>query len=195
LNYVASARSWTQSRGTPTATVDSPPRTIRLGCGRRAGACERKSFVAFRLLYATSTDHISAFTINQSTGAPGTPLTMTGRNQNLGMVVSATLGHLYVSDFLNDAVDGFAINSSSGGLTPVSGSPFPAGAQPPVRAVSRMSSPVTPIYMSRISMPVQLPGLRSTRPAGSLHRFPALPFPQATLRCKRREITSASSCM
>jgi 6-phosphogluconolactonase (cycloisomerase 2 family) len=82
-------------------------------------------------LYATSTDHILAFTIDQSTGALGAPLAMTGPNQSLGMVASVTLGHLYVSDFLNDAVDGFSINSSSGGLTAIPGSPLPLGGTPP----------------------------------------------------------------
>jgi hypothetical protein len=42
-----------------------------------------------------------------------------------------TLGHLFVSDFLTDAVDGFSINSTSGGLTPITGSPFPVGSTPP----------------------------------------------------------------
>lgn len=82
-------------------------------------------------LYATSTDHISAFTINQSTGALGTPLAMPGPNQTLGMVATVSLGHLYVSDFLNDAVDAFSINSSSGGLTAITGSPFALGGTPP----------------------------------------------------------------
>jgi hypothetical protein len=115
-------------------------------------------------LYATSTDHISAFTINQSTGALSAPLTMAGPNQSLGMVATVTLGHLYVSDFLNDGspfplggtppgagglsaivsagtyvyatelnagtVAGFAFDSTSGKLTPVPGSPFPAGNTP-----------------------------------------------------------------
>jgi 6-phosphogluconolactonase len=84
-----------------------------------------------QFLYATSTDHILAFTINQSTGALGTPLAMTGSNQSTGMAATVTLGHLYVSDFLNDAVDGFSINSSTGALTAVSGSPFPLGGAPP----------------------------------------------------------------
>jgi len=78
-------------------------------------------------LYATSTDHILAFTINQSTGALGTPLAMAGPNQSIGMAATNTLGHLYVSDFLNDAVDGFSINSSSGGLAAITGSPFLLG--------------------------------------------------------------------
>ncbi len=82
-------------------------------------------------LYATSTDHILAFTMDPATGALSTPLTMTGPNQSVGMVASVTNGHLYVSDFLNDAVDGFSINSSTGGLTPVTGSPFSLGGMPP----------------------------------------------------------------
>lgn len=84
-----------------------------------------------QFLYATSADHILAFTINQSTGALGTPLAMTGPNQSIGMAATVTLGHLYVSDFLNDAVDGFSINSSTGALTAITGSPFPLGGTPP----------------------------------------------------------------
>jgi 6-phosphogluconolactonase (cycloisomerase 2 family) len=82
-------------------------------------------------LYATSVDHISAFTINQSTGALGTPAAMTGPNQSLGLVANVSSAHLYVSDFLNDAVDCFTINSSSGGLTAITGSPFALGGTPP----------------------------------------------------------------
>ena len=82
-------------------------------------------------LYATSTDHILAFTIDPSTGALGAPLSMTGPNQSLGMAATVSLGHLYVSDFLNDTVDGFSINSRTGGLTAIAGSPFSLGGAPP----------------------------------------------------------------
>ena len=44
-------------------------------------------------LYATSANHILAFSINPSTGALGTPLSMAGPNQSTGMVASNTLGH------------------------------------------------------------------------------------------------------
>src|ERR1700729_2780793 len=81
-------------------------------------------------LFATSTDHILAFTINQSSGALSTPLAVTGPNQSTGMVAS-TAGQLYVSDFLNDDVDGFSINSSSGALTTIANSPFSLGGTPP----------------------------------------------------------------
>jgi 6-phosphogluconolactonase len=82
-------------------------------------------------LYATSPDHILAFTIDQSTGALGSPSAIAGPNQSTGMVSTVTLGHLYVSDFLNDTVDGFSVNATSGALTAMLGSPFPVGGTPP----------------------------------------------------------------
>jgi 6-phosphogluconolactonase len=82
-----------------------------------------------QFLYATSPNQILAFAINQSTGALSTPQVMAGPNQSNGMV-AAPFGQLYVSDFLNDAVDGFTI-SSSGALSAVPGSPFSLGGAPP----------------------------------------------------------------
>lgn len=94
--------------------------------GPCADNCQNNEF-----LYATSPGHISAFIINQSTGALSAPLAVSGPNQSIGMVGSVTLGHLFVSDFVGDAVEGFSIDSNSGGLTPVGGSPFPIGGTPP----------------------------------------------------------------
>lgn len=109
-----------------------------LGCNGGSSSTSKSCFgpcsspPTAEFLYATSTDHILAFTIDQSTGALGAPLAMTGPNQSLGMVAAKTsVGYLYVSDFLNDAVDGFSINSSSGGLTPVTDSPSHVGIMPP----------------------------------------------------------------
>jgi 6-phosphogluconolactonase (cycloisomerase 2 family) len=82
-------------------------------------------------LYATSPDHVLGFTVDQSTGALSAPSVVAGPNQSTGITGTLTLGHLYVSDFLNDTVDGFSINSSTGALTPVTGSPFPLGGTPP----------------------------------------------------------------
>jgi len=81
-------------------------------------------------LYATSPNQILAFKINSSTGALGTPLAMPGPNQSIGMTATG-FGNLYVSDFLNDSVDGFSINPSTGGLTAIAGSPFSLGGTPP----------------------------------------------------------------
>ena len=80
-------------------------------------------------LYATSINHVLAFTIDQSSGALSAPLVAAGPNQSTGMVASMN-GQLYVSDFLNDAVDGYSI-SSSGALTAIATSPFSLGGTPP----------------------------------------------------------------
>jgi 6-phosphogluconolactonase len=81
-------------------------------------------------LYATSTNHVLAFTIDQSSGALSAPLVAAGPNDSIGMVASMN-GQLYVSDFLNDVVDGYSINSSSGALTAILSSPFSLGGTPP----------------------------------------------------------------
>lgn len=80
-------------------------------------------------LYATSTNHILAFTINQSSGALSAPTVAPGPNQSTGMVASMN-GQLYVSDFLNNVVDGYSI-SSSGALTALASSPFSLEGTPP----------------------------------------------------------------
>ena len=82
-------------------------------------------------LYATSPNHILGFTIDQSTGALSAQSVVTGPNQSTGIAGTFSLGHLYVSDFLNDTADGFSINSSTGALTPITGSPFSLGGTPP----------------------------------------------------------------
>src|ERR1022692_2649575 len=82
-------------------------------------------------LYATTTNHVLAFTIDQSSGALSTPpLVAAGPNQSTGMAASIN-GQLYVSDFLNDEVDGYSINSSSGALTTIATSPFSLEGTPP----------------------------------------------------------------
>jgi 6-phosphogluconolactonase (cycloisomerase 2 family) len=127
-------------------------------------------------LYATSTDHISAFTINQSTGALSAPLTMSGPNQSLGMVATVTLGHLYVSDFLNDAVDGFSINSTSGGLTPITGSPFALGGAPPgAGGLSAIVSAGTYVYATDLNAGT-VAGFAFDSTSGKLTPVPGSPF-------------------
>ena len=96
----------------------------------------------------------------------------------------STIGQLYVSDFLNDVVDSFEINSSSGGLTAITGSPFPfrrcASGCRWFECVRRKLL----IYVLPISMPGRLLGFCLTQPAEGLHPFRDRLFPQATHRCK-----------
>jgi len=127
-------------------------------------------------LYATSTDHISAFTINQSTGALSAPLTMTGPNQSLGMVATVSLGHLYVSDFLNNAVDGFSINANSGGLTAITGSPFALGGTPPgAGGLAAIASASPYLYATDLNAGT-VAGFAFDSTSGKLTPVPGSPF-------------------
>src|SRR5262249_25728588 len=99
--------------------------------GETLGGCGNNCPPNPEFLYATSPDHVLAFTIDQSTGALSTSVVVAGPNQSTGLTGTPTLGHLYVSDFLNDAVDGFSINASTGALTPITDSPFFLGGTPP----------------------------------------------------------------
>jgi 6-phosphogluconolactonase len=129
------------------------------GCGRGGNisispppTCVTSCPPSPEFLYATSPDAIVGFKIDPSTGALGSPLTMSGPNQSLGMVATITLGRLYVSDFLNDTVEGFSINSSTGGLTAVTGSPFLLGGTPPgAGGVSPFVSAGSYVYVTDVN--------------------------------------------
>jgi 6-phosphogluconolactonase len=82
-------------------------------------------------LFATSPGHIASFTVNQSDGGLSTPLMVAGPNQSAGITATLTDGYLYVSDFQNDAVDGFSINPGSGALAAIAGSPYALGGAAP----------------------------------------------------------------
>jgi 6-phosphogluconolactonase (cycloisomerase 2 family) len=128
-------------------------------------------------LYATSAGHILAFTINQSTGALGTPLAMAGPNQSTGMAGTVTLGRLYVSDFLNDTVDGFSINSTTGGLTAIAGSPFSLGGTPPgAGGLSMFVSSGFYLYATDLKAGT-VAGFAYDSASGKLTPVPGSPFP------------------
>lgn len=82
-------------------------------------------------LFATSAGHIASFTVNQTGGTLSTPLVVAGPGQSAGITGSVTEGYLYVSDFLNDAVDGYSMDPNSGALTPIASSPFALGGAAP----------------------------------------------------------------
>jgi hypothetical protein len=96
------------------------------GCGKsgfdtvhNCGNCTGQTF-----LFATDTapNAILSYTVAAS-GAPAKLGTQSRPNQSLGLVADSPGSFLYVSDFQNSAVDAFTINSTSGALTPVAGSP------------------------------------------------------------------------
>lgn len=127
-------------------------------------------------LYATGTNHVLAFTIDQSTGALSEPLVATGPNQSTGMVASAAGGQLYVSDFLNDVVDGYSI-SSSGALTAISTSPFSlGGASPGAGGLSALVVSDTYLYATDLNAGT-VAGFLYNSSSGMLTPVPGSPFP------------------
>jgi 6-phosphogluconolactonase (cycloisomerase 2 family) len=128
-------------------------------------------------LYATSPGAIVGFKIDQSTGALGSPLTMAGPSQSLGMAAAITFGRLYVSDFVNNTLQGFSINSSTGGLNAIPGSPISLGGTPPgAGGVSPFVSSGSYLYVTNLNAGV-VAGLTDESPTGALNTVPGSPFP------------------
>ena len=72
-------------------------------------------------LFESNNNQISTFQVDSTTGLVlATPAAVSGPNTAGGIVVTS-MNFLYVSDFINNAVDVFSVNTSSGALTAVSG--------------------------------------------------------------------------
>ena len=101
---------------------------IHCGGGEPPHPCQGATCVpsATTFLYLSALDDISGFTIATS-GSPTSFQNQAGPNQSIGIAADASAKFLYVSDLANSTVQAFAINRSNGLLTPVAGSPFPAG--------------------------------------------------------------------
>lgn len=126
-------------------------------------------------LYATSPNHLLAFTIDQSTGGLSAPLAAAGPNQSIGMVASMN-GQLYVSDFLNDAVDGYSI-SSSGALTALASSPFSLEGTPPgAGGLTAFVESGTYLYSTDLNTGT-VAGFLFNSTSGMLTPVPGSPFP------------------
>ena len=127
-------------------------------------------------LYATSPNHILGFTIDQSTGALSAPSVVAGPNQSTGITGTISLGHLYVSDFQNDTVDGFSINAWTGALTPITGSPFSLGGTPPgAGGLSPFVSDGTHVYATDLNARA-VAGFSFDNNSGALMPVPGSPF-------------------
>ncbi len=138
-------------------------------------SCSSNCAPAPEYLYATSTNHILAFTISQSSGALSASQVMAGPNQS-GGIVASTVGQLYLSDFSSNAVDGFDINSASGGLTAITGSPFSLGGTPP--GAGGLSWMVESSYLYATDLNAgTVAGFLYNPTSGALTPVPGSPFP------------------
>jgi 6-phosphogluconolactonase len=77
--------------------------------------------------YSANLNQITGFNVDLGTGALSAPSNVAGPNDAGGMVADPSAKFLYVSDFTGSAIDGFAINPSTGGLSQINGSPFQVG--------------------------------------------------------------------
>ena len=121
----ASTGSLTLASGSPFQVRDDP-------AGVAADASGKYVYVP-----NTADATISAFTLDSATGAltpvSGSPFPSGGNgsiNGPLGIAADAAGKFLYVCNASND-VSAFSINGATGVLTPVGGSPFPAGGSGP----------------------------------------------------------------
>lgn len=104
-----------------------------------AGTVEVLTDESGKFLFAVSGSSVSAFTIDLASGAltsAGPPIALSSSSlatPGMAVVPSAAPGmpnFLYVTISSTNSVDGFSIDTTTGALSPVNGSPFPAGAGP-----------------------------------------------------------------
>ena len=118
--YVISTISQFQVAGSPFATGQSPLSVTVDPSGR------------FVYVANQGSNNVSAYTINQTTGAlspiPGSPFAV--GNGPVFVAVDMSGSFVYVTNQGDNTVSAFSINPASGALTPVAGSPFNTGTAP-----------------------------------------------------------------
>jgi len=104
-------------------------------CGPRGVAVDPSG----KYLYVANelSDNVSGFTIDSTTGAltlmadsPFASTSMNGSTGPRGVAVDPSDKYVYVTNHTSDDVSGYSINATTGELTPLSGSPFPAEETP-----------------------------------------------------------------
>jgi 6-phosphogluconolactonase (cycloisomerase 2 family) len=158
----------------PGLTACNPLKGLSFGLGCTVD-CQSPPPPPPEFLYATGINQILAFTIDPSSGALSAPQVTTGPNDSSGIVASMN-GQLYVSDFLNDEVDGFSIEPSSG-LTAIANSPFSLGDTPPgAGGLSAFVEGGTDLYATDLNAG-KVAGFLYDSTSGMLTPVPGSPFP------------------
>jgi len=107
---------------------------VLLGCGGTSsvppGCTANCTLQKPEVLYATSLNKVSAFTINTNTGALSAPVVMPGLNDAIGTTASPTANLLFVSDFTSDEIHTYSIDTSSGSPALAGGSLLTLGTTP-----------------------------------------------------------------
>lgn len=135
-----------------------------------------------RFLYAAdpASDVIAGFVIDNSTGAvnpiSGGPFTTGTGTSPEQVVVDPSSKFLYVTDQLDNqgGISGFTVNSTTGALTPIAGSPFPtfSNSQPQGIAVH----PTGKFVYAALSNSNSIAGFAINSTTGALAMVPGSPF-------------------
>jgi 6-phosphogluconolactonase (cycloisomerase 2 family) len=149
-----------------------------IACGGRSTPhpCQDATCVpsATEFLYVTALDDVSGFKLGTS-GAPTSVQNQSGPNQSIGIVADPSAKFLYVSDFENAGIQAFAINASTGLLTPVVGSPFPAGSAPDPGGIA--VDPNTKFLYATLLNSGGVAGFTINPTSGALTAVAGSPFP------------------
>lgn len=131
-----------------------------------------------RFVYAGyySSNYISAFTMNASTGAltqiAGSPFNTSGAAGTF-ITVEATGKFLYFANSGSASISGFTINSATGALTTIPGSPFAGTASPSVIYTDPTSSF---LYCANTSNPGTVSGFTINKTTGALTQIAGSPW-------------------
>src|SRR5215469_14702286 len=128
-------------------------------------------------LFASQLNSVSGFTLSSS-GVPSLAGSQTGPNSSEGMVVDKSASFLFVSDFQNGAVDAFTINSTSGSLSAVAGSPFSAGPAPGAGGLA-VDPSTRFLYVTQMNS-AAVAAFTIAAGTGVLTPIPGSPFPAAS---------------
>ena len=148
---------------------------LEAGCGsffnqhHGCGTCVAPTF-----LFTTELNSISGFTVTTS-GTPSLTGSVAGPNSTEGIIADRSSLFLFVSDFQNGAVDAFTINLGSGALSPVTGSPFPAGPAPGAGGLA-VDATTKFLYVTQMNSSA-VAGFAIAPSTGVLTRMPGSPFP------------------
>lgn len=145
------------------------------GCGsffQQMHTCTTCTVPTF--LFASELNSVSGFTLAAS-GAPSLVGSVAGPNSTEGIVVDKSASFLFVSDFQNGTVDAFTINSTSGSLSAVAGSPFSAGPAPGAGGLA-VDPSTRFLYVTQMNSSA-VAGFTIAAGTGVLALIPGSPFP------------------
>lgn len=148
-----------------------------IGCGsffQQHHSCTTCSVPTF--LFASQLNSVSGFTL-ASSGAPSPAGSVAGPNSTEGILVDKSASFLFVSDFQNGTVDAFTINSISGSLSAVAGSPFSSGPAPGAGGLA-VDPSTRFLYVTQMNS-VAVAGFAIAAGTGVLTPIPGSPFPAA----------------